>query len=198
MRFRSIRLLQCLGVLGLSYPLTSCMLVVEAASLTYKESKVIPRGSTVEGNAFTVLAPENGLYVKKRDRANDAVILGDSAGGFESFEYAVFPIEASPGESPSDALLRHYGKHTPRASWRVVAARRGEAKGSVGQVDLHLAQGPGFVTTAEFFPGGSRYWVAARMQRTFGTDAKALTRGLESTRSSLKNFAASFRLKGGA
>ena len=104
----------------------------------------------------------------------------------------------SPGESPSAAMLRHYAKHTPRASWRVVAARRSEAKGSAGQVDLHLAQGPGFVTTAEFFRDGSRYWVAARMQRTFGTDAKALSHGLVSTRSSLKEFAASFRLKGGS
>lgn len=194
MRFR---LLQLLGILGLSFPLTSCMLLLEGASATYKESKVIPRGSAVEGNAFTVRSPENGLYVKKRDRANDAVVLGDSAGGFETFVYAVFPIEASPGESPSAALLRHYAKHTPRASWRVVATRRGEAKGSAGQVDLHLAQGPGFVTTGEFFSDGSRYWVTARMQRTFGTDAKAMSRGLKSTRSALKDFAASFRLKSG-
>lgn len=194
MRFR---LLPFLAILGLSVPMTSCMLLLEGASASYKESKVIPRGSAVEGNAFIVTAPENGLYVKRRDRGNDAVIIGDSAGGFETFEYAVFPIEASPGESPAAALVRHYAKHTPRASWRVVATRRGEAKGSVGQVDLHLAQGPGFVTTAECFADGSRYWVVARMQRTFGTDAEDVGRGLKSTRSALKGFAASFRLKSG-
>jgi len=192
MRTLSLRLLP---VLATCLPMSSCKLWVEGASLAYKESKVIPYGTVVEGEAYTVQIPENGLYVMRRDRSKDGITIGDSAGGFEGFQYVVFRTASPAGEAPSTALLRHFSQNTAGDSWQVVGIHKGAAKGSAGQVDLHTPRGRGFVSVAECFRRGSELWVVARMQPMFRTSDAEVTRTVEDSRSSLKRFAASFRWK---
>lgn len=187
--------LRLLLVLAACLPMSSCMLWVEGASLAYKESKVIPHGSVVEGEAYTVQVPESGLYLMRRDRSKDAITIGDSAGGFEGFQYIVFRTDSPAGESPSTALLRHFNANASGDGWQVVGTHKGVAKGSVGQVDLHTPRGRGFVAVAECFRRGSQLWVVARMLPMFRTSDAEITRQVEDSRSSLKRFAASFRWK---
>ena len=180
-------------VLVASLPMSSCMLLVEGASLAYKESKVVPLDTMVEGEAYTVRIPEGGLYIMRRDRSKDGITIGDSAGGFEGFQYVVFRTDSLAGEAPSAALLRHFNENASGDGWRVVATRKGVAKDSVGEVDLHTSRGRGFVAATECFRRGSQLWVVARMEPMFRTSDAEVTRRLESSRSSLKRFAASFR-----
>jgi hypothetical protein len=187
--------LRLLLLLAASLPMSSCMLWMEGASLAYKESKVIPYGTVIEGEAYTVQIPGGGLYVMRRDGSKDGITIGDSAGGFEGFHYVVFRTDSPAGEAPSTALLRHFAENTAGDGWRVVATHRGIPKDSAGQVDLHTPRGRGFVGVAECFRRGSQLWVVARMQPMFRTGDAEVARQLEDSRSSLKRFAASFRFK---
>ncbi|RYD64160.1 MAG: hypothetical protein EOP83_10455 [Verrucomicrobiaceae bacterium] len=171
------------------------MLWMEGASLSYKESKVVPYGTVIEGEAYTVQIPGNGLYVMRRDRSKDGITIGDSAGGFEGFQYVVFRTDSPAGETPSTALLRHFNANAAGDGWRLVRTHKGVAKGSAGQVDLHTPRGRGFVAVTECFRRGSQLWVVARMQPMFRTSDAEITRQVEDSRSSLKRFAASFRWK---
>lgn len=180
-----------LGTLALSS--TSCGLLLEQAAQASREAKGVESGSVIESKSFSIKVPESYLYVKRFDRSNEALILANDT--LAGFEYAVFPIEANAGESPSSALIRHYARLTPLAKWQVAATRAGGAKGSVGQVDLYLPRpGGGFVTLNEFFRDGSRLWVTSQMvPRREGevTDSDWLRR----RRVDLVRFASSFRLK---
>ncbi len=158
---------------------------------------MIPYNSLVEGKTYTVRVPESGLYLMRRDRSKDAITIGDSAGGFEGFQYVVFLTESPPGEAPSAALLRHFGKHAAGDGWSVVATREGSVKGSAGQVDLHTPRGRGFVSVAECFRDESRLWVVARMEPLFGRESSDVADRLKSARSSLDRFAKSFQRKSG-
>jgi hypothetical protein len=187
--------LRLLLILAASLPISSCMLWVEGASLAYKESKVVPINTVVEGEAYTAQIPGSGLYVMRRDRSKDGITIGDSAGGFEGFQYVVFRTDSPPGEAPSTALLRHFSENAAGDGWRVVGTHKGVAKGSVGQIDLHTSRGRGFVGVAECFRRGSELWVVARMQPMFRAGDAEVARVVEDSRSSLKRFAASFRWK---
>ena len=187
--------LRLLLVLAASLPMSSCMLWVEGASLAYKESKVVPYGTVIEGEAYTVEIPGSGLYVMRRDRSKDGITIGDSAGGFEGFQYVVFRTDSPAGESPSTALLRHFNENVAGDGWRVVSTHKGVAKGSAGQVDLHTPRGRGFVAVTECFRRGSELYVVARMEPMLGSSDTTMTRTVDSSRSSLKRFAASFRWK---
>jgi hypothetical protein len=169
------------------------MLWLEGASLVYKESKVVPDGTVIEGEAYTVQVPESGLYLMRRDRSKDGITIGDSAGGFEGFQYVVFRTDSPAGESPSTALLRHFNQNTSGDGWRVVGSRSGVAKGSAGQVDLHTPRGRGFVAVAECCRRGSELYAVARMLPMFRSGDAEVTRQVDDSRSSLKRFAASFR-----